>query len=116
MNQSNLIKTVTLGKAWSEQGYIIEASNCYLLNLVYPDYDRQPSQLVATKYPTGWQVKGYGVIFEGKEANDLQKRFKFPANPNLLLLKKKRAVKKLFKLLDRAGYPSVIPQKLWRSL
>jgi len=76
---------------------------------------KQHGPIASRKYEYFWMIRAYGgLFFEGKEANALQTRFRIK-NPtvNLLTVKSKSAVLKLFKEVDVARCTSAIPKSLW---
>ena len=75
--------------------------------------------ITSRKYESFWMIRAYGgLFFEGKEANALQTRFQInDPSVNLLAVKTKRAVLKLFKEVDMALRihlrTGAIPKSLW---
>ena len=76
---------------------------------------KQYGPIASRKYEYFWMIRAYGgLFFEGKEANALQTRFQIKNPPvNLLTVKNKSAVLKLFGEVDEAECTGAIPKSLW---
>jgi hypothetical protein len=78
---------------------------------------QQRGPITSPKYESFWMIRAYsGLFFDGKEANALQTRFKIKNPPvNLLAVKTKSAVLKLFGEVDEAQCTNAIPKAVWEK-